>query len=111
MMRLSLSKLAAGFGAMAIALSAAAGVASADPMDAVVNTTCDYGQVMRALNATDPAAAAKLSSNSMATSWLNSFLASGPEERRARAAELQTYPGAAKYVGLVERVAAVCNNY
>ena len=52
MMTLSLGKLAAAVGGVAVAWSAATGVASADP---IVDTTCDYGQVMRALHATDPA--------------------------------------------------------
>jgi hemophore-related protein len=111
MMRLSLTKLAAGFGGIAIALSAGAGVASADPMDAVINTTCTYDQVIRALNATDPANGAKLTSNQMASDILRSFLDAGPEERRAQAAQLQNYPAAAKYVSLVQRAAGICNNY
>jgi hemophore-related protein len=111
MVRLSLAKLAAGFGSIAFALTAATGVASADPMDPVINTTCNYGQVMAALNATDPASAAKLSSNPLATNWLSSFLAAGPAERQQKAQELQSYPGASKYVGLVQRVAGICNNY
>ncbi len=51
MVKLSLRKLAAAVGGVAVAMTAAAGVASADPLDPVVNTTCDYGQVMAALNA------------------------------------------------------------
>jgi hemophore-related protein len=106
MMRLSLSKLAAGFGGIAIALSAAAGVASADPMDQVVNTTCTYDQVINALNAIDPANAAKFSGNSMASGLLQDFLNSGPAER---AQKVQQIPP--KYVGVIQRVAAVCNRY
>jgi hemophore-related protein len=106
MMTLSLSKLAAAIGGVAVALSAAAGVASADPMDAAINTTCTYPQVMAALNATDPASAARFNSSQMAQNMLNTFLNSGPAERQQ---QLQSLPP--KYAGIVERVAAVCNNY
>jgi hemophore-related protein len=106
MMTLSLSKLAAAIGGAAVALSAAAGVASADPMDAAINTTCTYPQVMAALNATDPASAARFNSSQMAQNMLNTFLNSGPAERQQ---QLQSLPP--KYAGIVERVAAVCNNY
>ena len=59
-MRLSLTKLAVAAGGAVIALTAAGGVASADDWSPAVNTTCNYGQVMAALNASDPAAAAHL---------------------------------------------------
>lgn len=94
-----------------MSLGLGTGVASADPLDAAVNSTCNYGQVMAALNAQDPAAAAQLTSSPMATGWLNSFIASPPAKRRQMAAQLQSMPGAAQYVGLVESVAVSCNNY
>jgi hemophore-related protein len=106
MVKLSLAKMAAALGGTALALSAATGIASADPMDAAINTTCTYPQVMAALNATDPASAAKFNSSPMAQGMLNSFLAAGPAQRQQ---QLQSLPP--KYAGIVERVAAVCNNY
>jgi hemophore-related protein len=111
MVRLSLAKLAAAMGGMAIALTAAAGVASADPMDGVINTTCNFGQVMAALNATDPGAAAQFNQSPMAQSYLRQFLASPPSKRAQMAAQVQAMPQAQAYVGLVEQVAGVCNNY
>lgn len=108
MMRFSLAKLAASVGAAAFALGAASGIASADP---VIDTTCNYGQVMAALRATDPTAAAKVDASPVAQGWLSSFLAAGPAERVQKAQQLQAMPGASAYVGLVQRVAAVCNNY
>lgn len=106
MVKLSLPKMAAAVGGAALALTAATGVASADPMDAAINTTCTYPQVMAALNATDPVSATKFNSSPMAQNMLNTFLNSGPTERQQ---QLQSLP--AKYAGIVERVAAVCNNY
>lgn len=111
MVRLSLTKLAAAVSGLTIALTAGAGVASADPMDGVINTTCNYGQVMAALNATDPGAAAQFNQSPMAQGYLRQFLASPPARRAQMAAQLQAYPQAGQYVGLVQQVAGICNNY
>lgn len=107
-MRLSLTALSAGVGAVAMSLTVGAGVASADP---VINTTCNYGQVVAALNATDPGAAAQFNASPVAQSYLRNFLAAPPPQRAAMAAQLQAVPGAAQYIGLVESVAGSCNNY
>ncbi len=111
MMRLSLVKLAATVGGMGMAFAAATGAASADPLDAVINTTCNYGQVMAALNATDPVAADKFNASPIAQGWLRNFLSAGTPKRQQMAAQLQAMPGASQYVGLVESVAVSCNNY
>jgi hemophore-related protein len=111
MVRLSLTRLAAAVGSLTIALTAGVGIASADPMDAIINTTCNYGQVMAALNATDPGAAAQFNSSPMAQGYLRQFLASPPPRRAQMAAQLQAYPQAGQYVGLIQQVAGVCNNY
>lgn len=92
-MRLSLTALSAGVGAVAMSLTVGAGVASADPVDAVINTTCNYGQVVAALNATDPGAAAQFNASPVAQSYLRNFLAAPPPQRAAMAAQLQAVPG------------------
>jgi hemophore-related protein len=96
---------------VAFALTAGAGIASADPLDPVINTTCNYGQVMAALNATDPGAAAQFNQSPMAQGYLRQFLASPPPRRAQMAQQLQAMQGAGQYVGLVEQVAGICNNY
>ena len=111
MVRLSLTRLAAAVGGLTLALTAGAGVASADPMDGVINTTCNYGQVMAALNATDPGAAAQFNQSPMAQGYLRQFLASPPPRRAQMAQQMQAMPQAAAYVGLVQQVAGICNNY
>ena len=111
MVRLSLTRMAAAVGGLTIALTAGAGIASADPMDAIINTTCNYGQVMAALNATDPGAAAQFNQSARAQGYLRSFLAAPPPKRQQMAQQIQAYPQAAQYVGLVQQVASVCNNY
>jgi hemophore-related protein len=108
MMRLSLGKLAAAVGGVAVALSAATGVASADP---IIDTTCNYGQVMAALNATDPATAAQLNESPMAQNYLRQFLAAPPPKRVQMAQQIRAMPQAAQFMGTIENVAGVCNNY
>ena len=67
----SLSKLAAVAGGLALSVLAGAGIASADPdLGAAINTTCSYPQVVAALNAQSPAAAAKFQNSHMAQGWL-----------------------------------------
>jgi hemophore-related protein len=111
MVKLSLSKLAAAVGGAAFALTAGAGVASADPLDPIVNTTCNYGQVMAALNATDPGAAAQLNASPVAVSYLHQFLASAPPQRLQMAHQIQAMPQAAPYFNDIVTVAGSCNSY
>jgi hemophore-related protein len=111
MMRLSLTKLACIAGGVAIALTAGSGIASADDMDAILNSTCSYEQVMAALNALDPNAAAQLNSSDIAQNYLRQFIASPPPVRAQMAAQIQAIPGAAQYFNDVASVAKSCNNY
>ena len=111
MVRLSLTKLAAGLGGVgvALALTAGAGIASAD-LDAIINTTCSYGQVMAALNATDPGTAAQFNQSPVAQSYLRNFLAAPPPRRAQMAQQIQAMPSAARYLDTIQQVAVVCNN-
>jgi hemophore-related protein len=111
MVRSSLTKLAAAVGGAAFALTAGAGIASADPLDPIINTTCNYGQVMAALNATDPAAAAQLNGSPLAQGYVRQFLASSPPRRAQIAAQVQAMPSAAPYFNDIMSVANTCNNY
>lgn len=97
-------------GALALALSAGVGVASADPsLDPIVNTTCSYPQVMAAANAQDPATAAQFNSSPTSQSYLRQFLAASPSERRQMA---EAIAGAnQQYVGLMQQIFSNCNNF
>src|ERR1700759_4860614 len=101
MLRLSLTRMAAAVGGLTIALTAGAGIASADPMDAIINTTCNYGQVMAELKGTGPGAARQFNTSSMFQGYRRSFLAAPPPKRQQMAQQIQAYPQAAQYVGLV----------
>jgi len=111
MVRLSLTRLAAALGGAAFALTAAAGIASADPLDPIIHTTCNYGQVMAALNATDPAAAAQFNASPVAQNYLRSFLAAPPPKRAQMAAQIQAMPAAAQYFNDIQSAFGSCNNY
>ncbi|BBU23038.1 hemophore-related protein [Mycobacterium xenopi] len=103
-------RLATAVGAVALSLTAGAGLASAQP-DPVINTTCTYPQVVSALNAQDPAAAAQFNASPVAQSALRRFLASPPAQRQQMIQQLQASPGGQQYLGTIEQVAQTCNNY
>jgi hemophore-related protein len=111
MTRLSLTKLAAAAGGVAFALTAGSGIASADPLDPIINSTCNYEQVMAALNATDPAAAAQVNGAPMVQGYLRQFIASSPPQRLQIARQVQAMPSAAPYFNDIMSVANICNNY
>ncbi len=105
-------RLAAVVSGLALSLLAGAGIASADPgLDAAINTTCSYPQVVGALNAQSPAAAAKFNSSPMAQGWLRNFLASPPPQRAQMAQQAEGMAGAAQYIGLIGQIATTCNNF
>ena len=107
-----LTGLAVAVAGLALSLAAAAGVASADPdLGPIVNTTCNYGQVMAALNAQNPAAAAQLTASPFAVNYLRNFLASAPSQRLQMARQIQAMPQAAPYFNDVAAGAGSCNNY
>jgi hemophore-related protein len=108
----SFTRLAVAVGGLALSLVAGTGIASADPaMDAAINTTCSYPQVVAALNAQSPDAAAKFNTSPMAQGWLRNFLSSPPPQRAQMAQQAQGMPGAAKYIGLIGQIATSCNSY
>jgi hemophore-related protein len=112
MIKLWLTRRAVAVGGLALSLTVGAGVASADPdLGPIVNTTCSYPQVMAALNAQDPATAAQFKSSPMAQSALQQFLAAPPSQRLQMAQQMESSPRAQQYFGLIQQVAATCNNY
>ena len=108
----SFTKLASAAGGLGLSLFASGAIASADPgIDSAINTTCSYPQVVAALNAQSPAAAAKFNQSAMAQGWLRSFLASAPPQRAQMAQQAEGMPGAAQYIGLIGQIAGTCNNF
>jgi hemophore-related protein len=107
-----LKKMIVCSGGALVALAAGSGIAAAQPdVETIVNSTCTYPQVISALNAQSPEAAGQIESNQMASSWLQQLVASPPDGRRAMIAQIQAYPQLNSYTGLINSVAASCNNY
>jgi hemophore-related protein len=112
MATISLARLAVGVCGLALSLTAGSGPAYADPdLSPFVNTTCNYGQVISALQAADPQAAAQFNSSPQSASFLRQFLAAPPSQRQQMAQMLASQPGADQQFGLVQRVFSTCNNY
>lgn len=106
----SLTRLALAVGGLGLSLGA--GIASAAPdLGPIVNTTCNYSQVIAALNAENPAAAANFNSSPMVQGFLQSFLASPPDKRQRMAMQVQAMPEAQQYMGTINQVAGSCNNF
>ncbi len=109
--------LTAATAVLAVSLTAGAGVASADPdLGPVINTTCSYSQVVSALNAQTPAAAAQLNGSPSAQAALRGFLDSSPDQRQQILQEIEgKYPQSQQYIplyaGFAVQVANTCNNY
>lgn len=107
-------RLAAAAGGLAMLLTAGAGVASAGPdFGPAINTTCSYPQVVAAMGAESPDAAAKFNASQMAQGWLQRFLAAPPAspKREQMAAQAQAIAGADQYFDVVTQIAGSCANY
>ncbi|TDH54489.1 hemophore-related protein [Mycobacterium eburneum] len=95
-----------------MSLTAGAGIASADPdLGPIVNTTCSYPQVVAALKAQDPAAAAQFNSSPMQQNFLRQFLAANPDQRQQLADQLASTPGADQNLAIIQGVFNTCNNF
>ncbi|MCP9274134.1 hemophore-related protein [Mycolicibacterium arenosum] len=106
------TKLTVCFGGLLLAAGAGAGIASAEPdVEAIVNSPCNYSQVVAALKAQDPAAASQLLGNPIANGYLQQLVAAPPDGRRGLIAQLQKYPQLAAYTGTINATAATCSQY
>jgi hemophore-related protein len=105
------AKLIASAGAGVTALMLGSGVAGAQPVDAIVNSTCSYGQVMSALQAQSPDVATQISNNFVVSGWLQQLVASPPDQRRLMVAQAQFVPGVPQYAPLIFQVANTCNSF
>lgn len=111
MIKISLGKMAVGAGGLALALTAGAGIASAQPnLDSAVNTTCSYQQVQAAANAADPRAAAVLS-DPMTSAGVQQFLASPPAQRRMMAEQIASMPANQPFLPIYQQIFDTCQNF
>ena len=107
----SYTKVLVASGGLVLSLTAGAGLAGAQDLSPIINTTCSYPQVLGALNAQDPAAAAELTSSPMAVGMVQDFLASPVPQRQLTAQRLQTMPVAQQYLDTMLLVAGSCNSF
>lgn len=108
------TRLAVALAGGSMALSVAGGVAWADEptLDAAVNTTCTYPQVLGAINAESPEVSAKFNGSPVAQGWLQKFL-DAPRSKRQKMltkAEKRTEatPGS---MAILARILSTCTNY
>ena len=94
-----------------LSLTVGAGMASAQDLSPLVNTTCSYPQVLGALTAQNPAAASQLAASPANAGIVQQFLVADTAGRQQMISRLQTIPGADQYIGVLLSVAATCNNF
>ena len=112
MVGLSGKGLAITIAGLALSLTAGAGIGSAEPdLAPIVNTTCNYGQVIAALDHQSPSAAAQFNASPIAQGWLQRFLDAPVDQREQMAQQAMAMQGARQYFGTVNQVASTCNNY
>jgi hemophore-related protein len=102
---------------LATALSPAAPASADSMMDALVNSTCSYGQVTAALNAQAPAWASQLRNRPDMQANLQQFLALPADQRQQQIAQQQAVNPqlqamlAAQLGPTIIQVANTCMNY
>lgn len=109
---LSRTKLVVCSAGLALSLSAAAGIASAQPdVSTIVNSTCAYPQVMAALSDLNPGAASELNANPMTAAWLQGLVAAPPNQRAQMVQQVQGIPRLQPYIPVIFQVAGSCKRY
>lgn len=106
------NRMIAGTSGVLLSLIAGSGIAAAlpDPTP-IINSTCTYPQVIAALNAQNPALAAQLQANPMATGWLHQLVNAGPDQRTKMVHQAENTPGVTQYTSVIMSVANTCNNF
>lgn len=100
--------VAAGFAALA--LSAGTGVAAADATT-LANTTCNYNQIVSAVNAEVPEEASGINTNSQLQGLLRDLLAASPADRQGMISQAQGNFFLNDDIGAMIQVADSCKNY
>jgi hemophore-related protein len=108
----SLTKLAVTIGGLALALTAGAGTASADPdFGPMLNTTCTYDQAYAALRAQNPMFAAYLDQSPPNQEFLRTYVASTPDQRANMLRTVQHNPGAQQAFPIFQQMFTTCNGF
>jgi hemophore-related protein len=98
--------------ALAIEVLSETGIATADPdYSALINTTCSYEQVIGAVRAQNPAAAAFLDSRLDQQDAFRAYFAQPPASRANIVAQNKANPAAQQVLDVAQGAVAVCHNY
>ena len=115
MINLSLTKIAVTAGGLALALTAGAGVASADPLqpiiDEVVATTCTYDQANTALRTENPMAATYFDESPPNQEFLRIFLSSPRAKRVQLLNDGRNNPGVDTVLPIFQQMLRNCHKY
>jgi hemophore-related protein len=112
MMERWLIEVVATIGGLALASTAAAGIASADPdYGPMINTTCSYDQAMRAVHAENPSAAEYLEQSPPNQQFLQQYLASSPDQRLDLLHAIEHSRGAAQAMPVLRQMLTDCARY
>lgn len=115
MINLSLTKIAVSAGGMALALTTGAGVASADPMEPIINelaaTTCSYDQANTALHTENPMAATYFDESPPNQEFLRIFLSSPREKRVKLLNDGRNNPGIDVALPIFQQMMRSCHKY
>jgi hemophore-related protein len=112
MMKVSLTRVAVAVGGLSLAVTAGAGVASAQPnIDAMVNSTCTYDQAIAAVNAENPTAAQYLMSSPPNLEFVRIFLGSSTDQRVSLLNQIKNNPGIDQAIPVFTQMMTTCVNY
>ncbi|KUH75781.1 hypothetical protein AU184_15475 [Mycolicibacterium novocastrense] len=112
MINLSVTKMAAAFGGLALSAMAGAGIAAAQPdIGPMINTTCTYDQAIAAVNAENPTAAQYLNQSPPNLEFLRIYFASSPAERESLLNQIKNNPGIDQAMPVFQQMMTSCVNY
>ena len=112
MMKLATTKLTVGVAGVALALTAGAGLASAEPdYGPMINSTCTYDQAMTAVHTENPAAAQYLDQSPPNQEFLRVFLGSSRDQRVNLLNQIKGNQGAAMALPVFQQTLTGCAKY
>jgi len=112
MKKVSMTRLVAAVGGLAVSATAAAGIASAQPyVDTMVNSPCTYDQAIAAVNAENPTAASYLMQSPPNLEFIRVFLSSSKDQRLNLLNQIKGNPGIDQALPVFTQMMASCVNY
>jgi hemophore-related protein len=112
MIQRSFTRLSVAIGGVALAVGAGAGIASAQmDIGPAVNTTCNYDQLVAALNAQGPQVGAAFSQSPILQKGLRDFLGGTPDQRTRLSQQVVAAPAFKPYLPQIEQAFLTCNNF